>query len=303
MPRHCRIPPELTGRAFRGSTAVDAGLLTRGMLAGPSWSRLFPDVYVHRDHELGQRDWCTAAMLTIPDGAAIGGLSAAGLWGAATPARATPVHVVAPRTLRLRRDPRIAVQYTSLRPGDVTTRNGLSLTTAERTAFDVGRRAGRADALVVLDALLHRHLLDPDALRRMMNSRANWPGTARLGALLPLADARSESPMETCLRLLLVDAGVPPGAVQFEVRQASGLLVGRVDLAWPDMRLAVEYDGDQHRTPEQFRQDVERLNVLRLAGWTVLRFTAEDVLRDRVRTVRLVTAALAELTPRRGRGR
>ncbi|BAL85942.1 hypothetical protein AMIS_7220 [Actinoplanes missouriensis 431] len=302
MPRHPHTPPELAGRAFRGSAAVDSGLLTRGMLAGPSWSRIFPDVYVHRDHQLDHRDWCAAATLTIPAGAVIGGPSAASLWGAVTPAHTTPVHVAAPRAIRLRRDPRIAVHYTSLRPGDVTTHHGLALTTVERTAFDVGRRAGRADALVVLDALLHRHLLDPDALRRMISRRVNWPGTSRLGALLALADARSESPMETCLRLLLVDAGVPPGAVQFEVRQASGWLVGRVDLAWPEVRLAVEYDGDQHRSAEQFRRDVERLNALRMAGWTVLRFTAEDVLRQRLKTVRLVTAALAELEPLRGRG-
>lgn len=64
----------------------------------------------------------------------------------------------------------------------------------------------------------------------------------------------------------------------------------------------MEYDGDQHRSAEQFRRDVERLNALRMAGWTVLRFTAEDVLRQRLKTVRLVTAALAELEPLRGRG-
>lgn len=103
--------------------------------------------------------------------------------------------------------------------------------------------------------------------------------------------------METRLRLLLLDAGVAPPEVQLEVRTGVGGFVGRVDLAWPDLRLAVEYDGDHHREREQFRRDVERLNALRLAGWTVLRFTADDVLRRPAETVRTVIATMAQLQP------
>ncbi|MEU4423932.1 DUF559 domain-containing protein [Actinoplanes sp. NPDC024001] len=97
------------------------------------------------------------------------------------------------------------------------------------------------------------------------------------------------------------DAGIRPAAVQFEVRDGAGALIGRVDLAWPEVRLAVEYDGDHHREREQFRRDVERLNALRLAGWTVLRFTADDVLRRPERTAGMVIAAFARLG-RRSRG-
>ncbi|MBG0563224.1 hypothetical protein [Actinoplanes aureus] len=54
--------------------------------------------------------------------------------------------------------------------------------------------------------------------------------------------------MESRLRLLLVDAGVPPPVPQFEVRDEDGRLIGRVDLAWPARRVAHEYEGDHHRS-------------------------------------------------------
>ncbi|WP_433828422.1 type IV toxin-antitoxin system AbiEi family antitoxin [Actinoplanes sp. CA-015351] len=294
-----RIPPELIGVPFRASSAVAAGLITRAMLSGPVWRRLFRDVYAHEDLALDHRGWCTAAMLALPASTAIGGASAACLWGVSTPLDPTTVHVVAPRGIRLHRDPRIVVHYTGLAAADVCVRNGLRLTTPERTIFDLGRRTGRADALVTLDAMLHRHLIDPAALRKMIGRRERWPGTARLGALLPLAEPRSESPMETRLRLVLVDAGVPPPVAQFEIRDARGVLLGRADLAWPELRLAAEYEGDHHRQRDQFRQDVERFNKLRMAGWTVLRFTADDVLRRPDRTAAMVKAALTGLNPAR----
>jgi hypothetical protein len=295
VPRSPRTPPELVGAPFRGSDVIASGLLTRPMLAGASWRRLFPDVYVHRSVVPDHRVWCAAAALVLPPGAAIGGPSAAYLWGVATLRAPVPVHVVTPRFRNLRWNGRIVAHYTRLASQDVTCLSGLPVTTCERTMFDLGRRSGRADALVVLDAMLHRHLLDPGALRRMVRERHRWPGVSRLARLLALADPRSESPMETRLRLLLVDAGVAPPEVQFEVRAGAGGLVGRVDLAWPDLRLAVEYDGDHHRERAQFRRDVERLNALRLAGWTVLRFTADDVLRRPAETARTVVATIAQL--------
>ncbi|WP_231933621.1 endonuclease domain-containing protein [Micromonospora coxensis] len=82
--------------------------------------------------------------------------------------------------------------------------------------------------------------------------------------------------------------------VAVDALDARGRFAGRVDLAWPALRVAVEYDGDHHRERAHFRQDVARLNALRAAGWLVLRFTADDVLRHPARTVALVADALRE---------
>lgn len=132
----------------------------------------------------------------------------------------------------------------------------------------------------------------------MAAERRTWPGTLLLNEVLLLAEPLAESPMETCLRLLLHDAGLPPGIAQYEIRNSGGRFVARVDLAWPELRLAIEYEGDHHRERGQFRRDVARLNALRAAGWTVLRFTADDVLRRPDRTVRQIVAAISELRDR-----
>jgi hypothetical protein len=112
--------------------------------------------------------------------------------------------------------------------------------------------------------------------------------------LLTLVDGRAESPMETRLRLLLHDAGAPTPIPQYEVRDDDGRFIARVDLAYPQWRIALEYEGDHHRERAQFRRDIRRANALRQAGWLVLRFTADDVLRRPRDVVDQVAAAIRE---------
>ncbi|MGC4787308.1 endonuclease domain-containing protein [Micromonospora sp. DT178] len=211
--------------------------------------------------------------------------------------RNAPVTVLLPRAARMRAHPRLRVHRSVVPDSDRTRLGGLPVTTPLRTAFDLGRRAPRDDALVAVDALLHRRAVKLAALRAYADARSGWPGLPLLREVLALAEPLAESPMETRLRLLLLDAGLPPAVAQHDVRKADGRFVGRVDLAWPALRVAVEYDGDHHRERAHFRQDVARLNALRAAGWIVLRFTADDVLRHPTRTVALVHQALRERHP------
>jgi very-short-patch-repair endonuclease len=89
--------------------------------------------------------------------------------------------------------------------------------------------------------------------------------------------------------------------VQFHINDVAGRFVARVDLAYPlaypRVRLAIEYDGDHHRDRATFQRDVARLNALRLCGRTVLRFTADDVLRHPHRVLAQVRILLG-VTPR-----
>ncbi|SCE78296.1 Protein of unknown function (DUF559) [Micromonospora viridifaciens] len=296
MPSIPHVPRRLSFLPFQGSRAVADGLLTWTMLRGPAWHRLLPDVYVHRDGYRADdhRMWCEAAALRLPPGSAIGGRSAAFLWGADLVARAAPVTVLLPRTARMRPHRRIHVNRSALPETDRTRFAGLPVTTALRTAFDLGRQAPRTDALVAVDALLHRRVVKLPALQQYAAAHAGWPGMPLLREVLALAEPLSESPMETRLRLLLLDAGLGPLSAQHDVLDARGRFVGRVDLAWPALRVAVEYDGDHHRERDHFRQDIARLNALRAAGWLVLRFTADDVLRRPAHTVALVAQALRE---------
>ena len=77
---------------------------------------------------------------------AIGGWSAAYLWGVDLLPPDAPVTIVAPRAHRMRQTARVRTHYTTLGEGDVTTFAGLPVTTGERTAFDLGRRASREQA-------------------------------------------------------------------------------------------------------------------------------------------------------------
>jgi hypothetical protein len=119
-------------------------------------------------------------------------------------------------------------------------------------------------------------------------------GVARLRERLDLVEPATESPMETHLRLVLADDGAPPLCAQYEVRDSSGRLIARVDFAYPQWRIAIEYEGDHHRGRIQFRRDVTRLNALREAGWLVLRFTADDLLQRPADVHRQVASAIRE---------
>ncbi len=98
--------------------------------------------------------------------------------------------------------------------------------------------------------------------------------------------------MESVLRWLLLEAGLPRPVLQHVVHDGGGRFLGRVDLAWPEQRVAVEFDGDVHRDRRVFVDDLRRQNGLVLAGWTVLRFTSADVLGRPEAVVRVTRGAL-----------
>jgi hypothetical protein len=123
------------------------------------------------------------------------------------------------------------------------------------------------------------------------DGRGRWHGVRRLAYALALAATGAESLMETRLRLVLVRAGLPMPVLQHRVWDGAGTLVARLDLAYVESRLGIEYDGESHLAPDAVRRDLRRQNALRAVGWTLLRFTADDVLRHPTRTSVQVSAA------------
>lgn len=114
-------------------------------------------------------------------------------------------------------------------------------------------------------------------IRSRMLAWGRFPGCGTVRAALPLAREGVESPKETETRLLLVASGLPEPVVQFEVRE-DGRLIARVDLAYPELRIAIEYEGDGHRTDRrQWRIDIRRQRELEARGWIVIRLTEADL--------------------------
>ncbi|TYP86209.1 uncharacterized protein DUF559 [Blastococcus xanthinilyticus] len=289
VPVQPRVPDRLCGRFFRGSAVVRAGWLTRQQLRGPAWRRLFQDVYVDArvpdTHGLRAR---AAAAVLLP-GAVVTGASAAVLWGVDLADVRDDVEVTVPPGTHPRRHPGLVVRRSPLPETDVVLRHHVQVTTPTATALRLARALPRDEAVVAVDQLVAATELD---LRRL-RARVRPPGSApaRVRAVCELADGRAESPQETRLRLLLHRGRLPVPVAQLVVRHG-GEFVARVDFAWPDVKVAVEYDGAWHGAPGELARDRRRINRLQEAGWRVLYVTAADMHHPE-RLLARIRAALA----------
>jgi very-short-patch-repair endonuclease len=131
------------------------------------------------------------------------------------------------------------------------------------------------EAVVSVDLFLHAQLVSLDDLLSHVAGHSGAWGIARLRRAVDLAEPKSESAMESRLRMLLVTAGLPKPEVQIDVHDDRGRFLGRPDLLYPRQRLAIEYDGGNHR--DRLVEDNRRQNGLVGAGYRLLRFTAGDV--------------------------
>ncbi len=271
-----RLRP-LDGPVTRG--AVRAAGLSDRHLRHPGLTRLSRDTYLPRalSDDVGAR--LAAVLMTAPPGAVASHLTAAELWGLQVPLpdrddRRVDITVAGATRAESRRDRR--VHRLPLRDDDVTHRSAQPVTSPARTWRDLAGVLRPAALLAVTDQLLATHCSLPE-LGQQVTRRPTGRGSARARAVLPLADPRAESPMESVLRWLLHAARLPRPELQLDIRDDSGF-VGRADMAWPDRRVVVEFDGDAHREGSVFVSDLRRQNRLVAAGWTVLRFTSADVL-------------------------
>lgn len=122
--------------------------------------------------------------------------------------------------------------------------------------------------------------------------RALGQGLANLRHYAGLIRVGSDSPPETHLRLALTGAGLPEPVLQYPVR-TDGRLVALIDLAYPNARIALHYDGSPHLTAEALTRDVSRDSALVALGWVNIRADRSSH-RDNFRSVVAITkAALA----------
>jgi hypothetical protein len=131
--------------------------------------------------------------------------------------------------------------------------------------------------LATLDAALRSGACNRTEMWRAATQQAGRRGIVAVRELLPLADARAESPMESEARLAMIDGGLPIPELQYEIIDGNGEL-RRVDFAWPEQRVAVEYEGlDWHSGPDAMRKDRKRQAALQDVDWIVIPIVFEDV--------------------------
>ncbi|THG32497.1 hypothetical protein E6C70_12105 [Glaciibacter flavus] len=216
--------------------------------------------------------------------------TAAALFGVPMPwsIESAPVLHTTTRGYDLR--PRVAgvVAHRTMRPVRCVMVDGLRCSCAAETWCDLSAMLGIDDLVAAGDFFATGNepysgepplasiseLADAFAYR----ARMRLPGIPRLRVAAGLVRYGSLSPQETATRLVLV-AGLPEPALNHRVYSPTGLLLGMVDLAYPEHRIAIEYEGDHHRDRGQFQRDLARRARFEDAGWIVITVTAAD-LRD-----------------------
>ena len=234
-----------------------------------------------------------AAGVLVAGRGAVAGYSAAELLGASSGPPDAPAEVLLTAPLcQSYRCTGLRVHRDRSAPDEIIRVAGVAVTTPERTAFDLARWAPTlTERVAAVDALAHHRRVDVADVRVLRHRHLGARHGGEVAEVLRLTDRRAESPMESRARMALVLGGLPPPAVQHPV-----VVRGRryyLDLAYPDLKVAVEYDGADHRTQQRARRDLEREAALVSAGWRILRFDAYVVLFAPERIVAEVRAELA----------
>jgi len=280
---------------FRGSVAVASGVLTPSVLAGPRFRRLFPDVYVCAEVEPDLAVRSFAAAVLVGERGVVGGYSAAELLGASCAPLAAPAEVVVPG--RRRAPPGLVVRVEKVPSAERWRVRAAAVTSPVRTALDLACRVPLVEAVVGVDALAHRFGFPPHDVIRCAYDHPGRRGAARLPRVVKLARPAAESPMETRIRLAIVLAGLPEPQLQVPVGPY------RLDMAYPELRLGIEYDGREHLDQARALRDLDRQAYFTARAWRIVRFPKHVVLHEPARipwTVRRAMIA-ANGTPERSR--
>ena len=270
-------------QVFIGSEAFAAGTVSKYDLRA-RYRRVLPDVYIAKGAPLSLRDRTVAAWLWSRRRGVISGVAASALHGARWVDDDAVIELNWPGR---KAPPGVKARNETLLDAEITSRAGVSVTSIPRTAFDLARRGPSGQAVERLDALA---AVTNFAVQDVLDIAANHPhvkGLLRVGGLLEQVDAGAQSPRETWLRLLLIEAGLPRPETQIPVPRLDGYSHYFLDMGWRDVMVAVEYDGEQHRVDRNiYRDDLARSEYIAHVGWRRIRVIAGHRKTDIVRRVR-----------------
>ena len=221
---------------------------------------------------------CQCLRAVLPPDAAFTGLTAAALHGwplPRHPSSALEVSVT-PGTARVRR-PGVTCHQAELPTSELARRHKLVLTNGVRTLADLASSCSLVDLIVMADAALRRGDCTTDDLHAFGAAGRGRRCIREFRRMTDLADGRSESPMETLLRLIIVLSGLPAPTPQAVLYDSDGGWLARVDLLAPDGISVFEFDGADHDDPKRHASDVTRWRVLRHHGYVVYPFTAREL--------------------------
>jgi hypothetical protein len=181
--------------------------------------------------------------------------------------------------------------------GDVVVHDGIARMSATRTALELTTLLDVEHALVEIDFLLHEELTTIELVAERYATMTHWPRTLTTDLVLRLADGRSESVGETRARFLCWTQHLPAPVPNYSIRDEHGMEIARVDLAWPELGLFLEFDGrvkyeGRRRDGESvvdcvLREKQRESLICELTGWRCIRLVWSDLYRPEQTAARI----------------
>jgi hypothetical protein len=249
--------------------------LATGVLVQP-WR----GVLIHAADSLNLPTLAQAALIHVGQPAALSGPTSLALHGISA-TEDTVVHLSVPPAKRARSKPGLVVHRAEYQPLDVIELEGLPAFSLDLALADYLCDGDGRTAFAAVDQAMsglsedHCRTLRRNVRDRLVDRR-NRRGIHRAQMLLALATGKAESPPESILRLTVVEAGFPVPEVQFEITAVDGRRLYVLDIAWPELRIALEYDGFAAHE-ERHECDAERDARMAGRGWITIRATAVDL--------------------------
>ncbi|OBB66675.1 DUF559 domain-containing protein [Mycobacterium sp. 852014-50255_SCH5639931] len=275
------------GEPFVGSEAIACGLVTKSRLEA-RYHRLFPGVYIDRDAELTAAVRAKAGWLWSGRRGVVAGFSAAVLHGSKWVDDTRVVELI---HTNHHRSPGIQLHTEIVAADEIEIIGGLTVTSPTRTALDLGCWYPTMTAVAAIDALAGATEIKAADVELLARRYAGRRGIARARRAADLFDPGAQSPKESWLRVVLIEAGLPRPQTQIPALDEFGSVFAYLDMGWEEVKVAVEYDGEQHRSDRwQYTWDVRRLETLERLGWIVVRVVAGDRPGDIIYRVRAARA-------------
>ena len=283
----CMDRPFNEGRPFLGSRHREIGLTEtqlRSAIAHHTVRRVFHGVYVDSEVADTRHFRILALQLVVPRHAVLCGNSASWIYGVDTfpPGRQFDFkpECVVPCDAGRSRSPHISCRQALIAPEEIAETGEVRHTVPVRTVSDLLRTLRRPYALSAADSMAHVGLVSKEEVRAFVAALKGYRGIVQARELAELIEPKSESPGEGWQRLRLADAGLPRPESQLIVADRFGREVARLDNAYVEAKVGMEYDGMEFHSLDEDRQDnADRRTVLTdILGWRMINSGKADIL-------------------------
>lgn len=306
------LPEELQGRPFTVVDAERAGVshkrlrhrglhrLGRGIRSEGPTAELPLSVRVRPFIEVNER--CAASHLTAAELLVLPRRQQKGA--------PDMFHVIRPEGSAHLNRPHVIVHRMKLFSDEVTTVDGIPVTTPERTWLDMAEML-TVDELVAMGDSCVRvprpDFEDRDMplctladLQRMIDRHKGKRGLRKAKEAIKLIRVGSDSPQETLLRLAVLRAGLPEPELNVPIIGDDGLRHHEPDLSYRKYRVGIEYEGDHHGDEGQIVRDIARSEKYAALGWTEVRISKRHMLNEAKPAVAKIRTALVQAGWRKG---